>query len=195
MASLEERGLIVRKPRFRGEGRGRTSDAYVLQGDNLARCFQPDNPGTTKATIQNDQGDTVVVGTVREPEEEPIAAAPRETQAKPKDELFEAIAEACGYELSSLTTTARGRVNAAAKELRQIKATPADIAGKAQAYRTKYPDMTLTPQALTGNWPNLETARRKIATLQRHCQLCGLDVTLPYHESECANEAAARNPA
>lgn len=71
MKSLEERGLIVRKARFRPEGRGRTSDSYILQGDNLtpSSASKGDKSGTTNATNQNDQGDTVVVAiTGREPE-------------------------------------------------------------------------------------------------------------------------------
>lgn len=71
LKQLEKRGLIVRQARFRGEGRGRTSDAYVLQGDNLsAMAIYPKGDGATKATNQDDQGDTVVAPiTVREPED------------------------------------------------------------------------------------------------------------------------------
>ena len=156
MASLEARGLISRVPRFRGEGRGRTSDAYILQGDNLARWLQGDNPRTTKATNQDDQGDTVVVGTGREPEEEPIAAAPKKEPAK--DVLFEAVAKACGIRLDALTRSARGQLNAACKELRDIGATPEQVAGKAKAYRKQYEGAALTPTALTKHWASLEDA-------------------------------------
>ncbi|HEY7822731.1 MAG TPA: helix-turn-helix domain-containing protein [Acidimicrobiia bacterium] len=72
LKSLEERGLIVRTARFRGEGRGRTSDSYELRmkGDNVSPYSdQGDKSDTTKATNQDDQGDSgVVTGTGREPE-------------------------------------------------------------------------------------------------------------------------------
>jgi len=72
LKSLEDRGLIVRTARFRAEGRGRTSDRYELRmgGDNLSPYSdQGDNQSTTKATNQDDQGDTGVVAiTGREPE-------------------------------------------------------------------------------------------------------------------------------
>jgi len=72
LKSLEERGLIVRTARFRGEGRGRTSDSYELRmkGDNMSPYSdQGDKSDATKATNQDDQGDTgVVAGTGREPE-------------------------------------------------------------------------------------------------------------------------------
>jgi DNA-binding transcriptional MocR family regulator len=149
MASLEERGLIRRVPRFRGEGRGRTSDAYILQGDNLARWLQGDKPGTTKATIQDDQGDTRVVGTGREPEENPIAAKPRERQP---DILFDAVAKTCAINTDKLTASARGALNRAVKELRDVNATPDQITAVAKSYRNQYPNATLTPMALVKHW-------------------------------------------
>ena len=72
LKSLEARGLIVRKARFRPEGRGRTSDSYILQGDNLTpkTVSKGDKSGRTNTTNQDDQRDTVVVAiTGREPEE------------------------------------------------------------------------------------------------------------------------------
>jgi hypothetical protein len=62
---LEDAGLLRREARMRGQGRGRTSDRYHLgdQGDNPAPTRQV---GTTNATNQDDQYDTVGVA---EPEE------------------------------------------------------------------------------------------------------------------------------
>ena len=71
LKSLESKGLIAREARFRPEGRGRTSDSYILQGDNLTpkTASKGDKSGRTKATNQDDQHDTVVVAiTGREPE-------------------------------------------------------------------------------------------------------------------------------
>ncbi len=70
LKSLESQGLIKRSARFRPEGRGRTSDSYILQGDNLTpRSVQGDKTRRTKATKQDDQHDTGVVAiTGREPE-------------------------------------------------------------------------------------------------------------------------------
>lgn len=181
----------------------------------LVSC-PPSCDGTTKHKERGDSGDTprrdgvtstAERGDIRgsngvvemspepsyEPSVEPLAAAPRESKPRPKDDIFEAVANACAIPLDRLTATERGRINKAAKELRDIGTTPDEIARKAQAYRQQYPDMPLTPQALTGNWAQLTPPPRKIGTLDRYCHLCGLDITLPYHEQECANEAAARN--
>jgi len=85
-------------------------------------------------------------------QEEPLAATPK------KDVLFEAIAKACGIRLDALTRSARGQLNAACKELRDIGATPEQVAGKAKAYRKRYDGAALTPSALTKHWASLEDA-------------------------------------
>jgi hypothetical protein len=83
-----------------------------------------------------------------------LAATPK------KDLLFEAVAEACGIRLDALTRSARGQLNAATKELRDIGATPEQVAGKAKAWRKQYEGATLTPTALTKHWAALEDASR-----------------------------------
>ena len=85
-------------------------------------------------------------------QEEPLAATPK------KDVLFETVAKACGIRLDALTRSARGQLNAACKELRDIGATPEQVAGKAKAYRKRYDGAALTPSALTKHWASLEDA-------------------------------------
>jgi hypothetical protein len=77
-----------------------------------------------------------------------------------RDLLFEAVAEACGIRLDALTRSARGQLNAATKELRDIGATPEQVAGKAKAWRKQYEGATLTPTALTKHWAALGDASR-----------------------------------
>lgn len=72
-----------------------------------------------------------------------------------KDLLFEALAEVCGMSLGELTKSARGSMNRATKELRDLSATPAEVERRAQAYRKKYPGIELTPSALAKHWPAL----------------------------------------
>jgi len=75
----------------------------------------------------------------------------------------------CGIDGSTLTKTGRGQVNAALKELREIGATPADIEGKAKAYRKTWPDVSLTPTALVKHWGSLAV---KATQVSRACE-CG----------------------
>jgi hypothetical protein len=116
---------------------------------------------TTNATNQDDQHDTVVVA---EPEEnrkeEPLAAAPAKEAAK-KDELFEAVAEVCGINLTGMTRSSRGQLNKALKELREVNATEAEVRHKAKAYKTQYPNATLTPVALVKHWSSFAELERK----------------------------------
>ena len=86
--------------------------------------------------------------------EEPLAAAPPKTPAN-KDELFEAVAEACGIDWRNLTSSGRGPLNRAVKELKEIGANADQVARRAAAYRKKYPEAALTPMALTKHWAGL----------------------------------------
>jgi hypothetical protein len=90
-----------------------------------------------------------------------LAATPKEESPRPKDHLFEAIAKACNINLTNLTRSSRGQLNRAAKELREVGATEQDVQAKAKAYRTQYPNATLTPTALTKHWSSFTTIEQQ----------------------------------
>lgn len=86
----------------------------------------------------------------------------------PTDLIFEAICEVCGYDLAGLTKDERGRANAATKQLRDLygeaeQAVPMMIHERVSAYQECYPEMPVTPQAITGNWSTIvaEAERRR----------------------------------
>ena len=85
------------------------------------------------------------------------AAAPK------KDNLFETVANACGINLTGMTRSARGQLNKACKELREIDATEEQVRAKAKAYRTQYPNATLTPTALVKHWSSFATVEKQQA--------------------------------
>lgn len=93
-----------------------------------------------------------------------------------RDELFEALFESYfrrPYDASiaaRLTTTERGRLNRAARELREIGATPDDVRVRWDAAVVRWPKITMTPTALTANWTSLATRRVSTADafLARH---------------------------
>jgi hypothetical protein len=89
-----------------------------------------------------------------------LAAAPQKEPAK-RDELFEAVAKACGIPIGNLTRSSRGQLNRAVKELREVGATEPDVQAKAKAYRTQYPNATLTPMALVKHWSSFAEVERK----------------------------------
>jgi DNA-binding transcriptional ArsR family regulator len=177
LKNLEDLGLIERRARMRKQGRGRTSDEYRIaffQQDNLSTKSGPTGQtGTTNRTNMHDQPDTgVQTRTEREPEEETLAAAPQEKPAKKKDELFEAIASACGIDIRQLTGSSRGQLNKATKELRDIGAEPGEVEPKAKAYRKLYENAALTPSALVKHWPSLTVAKQQRQQPSDACPEC-----------------------
>lgn len=96
-----------------------------------------------------------------------IAAAPRETvkpkAPRPADPMWDTMLRVCNIDPNGLTKTARGQINAALKELRDISATPADLEAKAAAYRKTWPEITITPTALVKHWAQLATVRGGVA--------------------------------
>jgi biotin operon repressor len=90
-----------------------------------------------------------------------LAATPPKSVSRPRDNLFEAVAKACGITLTSLTRSSRGQLNKAVKELREVGATEQDVHAKAKAYRTQYPNATLTPTALVKHWSSFADIEKK----------------------------------
>jgi len=93
--------------------------------------------------------------------ESTLAATPPKSVSRPRDNLFEAVAKACGITLTSLTRSSRGQLNKAVKELREVGATEQDVHAKAKAYRTQYPNATLTPTALVKHWSSFADIEKK----------------------------------
>lgn len=103
----------------------------------------------------------------QEVEQTLAAAAP----PRKRDHLFEALATNTGLDWKKLTSSERGRLNKACKELRDVGATPSDVEDRARRYRKKWPDMELTPTALASNWSQLAPDERQL-TLTEVCDKC-----------------------
>jgi hypothetical protein len=89
--------------------------------------------------------------------------------ARPTDELWDSIVDVFGYG-EKVTSLERGRINKALKALREVGATPDEIAARAAVYRKQFPDVAFTPLALASNWSQLEPAYRP-RSVQR-CRDC-----------------------
>lgn len=72
-----------------------------------------------------------------------------------RDRLWEALVEVCRADATQMTKSERGRYNKALKELREVGATPDQIRSRAARWRGKYPELELTPTALTAQWSAL----------------------------------------
>jgi len=120
--------------------------------------------GDTGDAGGRDTGDAQNESHKNESHREHLAATPKKQESpRPKDELFETVAEVCGINLTNMTRSARGQLNRATKELRDIQATTEQIHAKAKAYRTQYPNATLTPTALTKHWSSFANIEKQQA--------------------------------
>ena len=113
-----------------------------------------------------------------------------------RDYSFEALVEVCGLVLAEVTDMERGRVNKALKELREVH--PDDylladlIYERAKLYRAVYPDASLTPQALAGNWSQLpeqhhtwqkaQVVATNVHAADDGCETCGGDKLIVYSQ-------------
>lgn len=84
----------------------------------------------------------------------PVDLAPTKPSRK-ADEIWDALLAACNVDAGSVPDSARGAYNRAVKDLRGIGATPDEIRRRAAIYRRRWPDMALTPTALTRRWAEL----------------------------------------
>jgi len=91
-------------------------------------------------------------------------AARNGSAARKPDELFDALVEACGVNPAELTTSFRGSVNKALKDLRAVDATPGQVKVRAQRFRKRYESISLTPSALAKHWPALGETNPRPAT-------------------------------
>lgn len=157
---LVDLGLVEKASRRRHGGQYRGWDYRVLVQRTPASSGPP-RP-VTSGHGRPSPADTGVRSELSENrKEEPIADKPPESSTKKKDTLFETVAEVCGIGLTSLTRTARGQLNKAAKELREIDATEEQVRHKAKAYKTQYPNATLTPMALIKHWSSFAELEKK----------------------------------
>ena len=159
IVTLESLGYVTKGNRRRHEGQLRGWEYRVnLHGEATSGSTLPVASGSPAHLPAE-------VGFRSEPsenrKEEPLADKPPESVTRKKDNLFETVAEVCGIGLTTLTRTARGQLNKAAKELREIDATDEQVRHKAKAYKAQYPNATLTPTALIKHWSSFAQLEKK----------------------------------
>jgi len=159
IVALEDLGYVTKGDRRRWQGQLRGWEYHVnLRKDTTSGSTLPVTSGSPASSPAE-------AGFRSEPpenrKEEPLADKPPESSVKKKDGLFEAVASECGISLTGMTRSARGQLNKAVKELREIEATEEQVKAKAKAYRQQYPNATLTPTALVKHWSSFAEAEKK----------------------------------
>jgi hypothetical protein len=95
---------------------------------------------------------------------QPDPAQPIRGKDRPRNELWDAVVEACGWNGQALTKSQQGRTASAVKELSEIGAEPAEVRRRAANYRLKYPGMDVTPTALSANWASIASGPSGVYT-------------------------------
>jgi len=131
---------------------GASPDPNQLASDDAkqgaaATPEQPANPEQSRA--ETEQSKTPLGAAV--PATQDSDGAPP-GQKRPRDEIWDTMLEVCGLTGQEPTSSARGAWNRAAAELRGLKVTPDEIRTTAAAYRRQWPNVSLTPTALSRRW-------------------------------------------
>lgn len=86
-------------------------------------------------------------------------APPKKAAERARNDLFDAVAAACGISLEQITKTAGSECGKAAAEIRAAGGTAAMVTLYARRYRQKFgANITLSPSALAKWWPTLATS-------------------------------------
>lgn len=137
--------------------------------------------GAREATPENERGarePTAGNGTRREVLREVLTSGGSSKDEHASDPLFDALLLALGIKIEDLTSSARGAINKALKDLREVGATPTEVRARAQRYKQLYPTWgALTASALAKHWPSLAVAvavsspaPEHLDPLQRPCE-------------------------
>ena len=126
---------------------GGQSDTPTGSGSDPAAESSPD----LAAGSGSDQG------TVIEPFSTEI-----EPRAKKRDEVWDAVLDACGVNASKINSNERGRYNKAVKLLKESGATGAEIYSRVEVYRRKFSGAAVTPVAIANHWSELDPATVKV---------------------------------
>lgn len=177
IARMVEDGLLTvlaeriggRGNRYRMEMPTGTPQVYDgrRKRDLSAERTTPDEPvmsAEQAGDVRRTDSDLSAERTTREPNREP-KTEPKEELAKtpakprPRDLVFETVAEVCGIDWrNDLTPSARGQLARAVRDLKLVGAEPDEIRARSENYRRTYPGISLTPTALTKHWPQLARA-------------------------------------
>lgn len=76
--------------------------------------------------------------------------------------VFKALCDTLGYDTQGLTTTARGQLNKASKELAEVGATPYDIEVRAKNFALSF-GWKPTPMALVKHWASMIQPQPKLS--------------------------------
>jgi Helix-turn-helix domain len=81
--------------------------------------------------------------------------APAGADAEERVALRAAVIQACQLDPDRITSSAEAALSKATKDISDVGGTSEDVAEAANAYRTRFPQASMTPLALAKHWPAL----------------------------------------
>lgn len=95
------------------------------------------------------------VALTKQAQPNPTQPNPTQPKSRPRNPVWDAVVDECGWNGQELTKSQKGRLASAVKELSEVGATEDEIRRRSANYRKKYPGMDLTPNALAANWASI----------------------------------------
>lgn len=178
LGDIEAAGLLIRRPRIvKGRKVGNEYEVVMVPEPERASARDPeDEPeraparATERASARDcharerllegtdpkEQTQTIAPAGAERAElalvEPPLLRAETTPAVRERDVVWDAVMHACGVDQDAIPKGARGAYNRAVKELKEVDATAADIMARAQVFRIRWPDASLTPTALCRRW-------------------------------------------
>lgn len=157
LAELKSIGAVIVTQRIDDAGDPTSNDYFLVVAD-------PETPiPENRETPLPENGETGIPENRERNQShiEPEPFEPEKTLRVPrqKDHLFESVAAACDIDYRDLTAQARGPLNVAVKQLRDLDVTAGEVRERAANWPNLFPGATLTPTALAKHWPQLARAR------------------------------------
>lgn len=147
---------------FGNHKRWHVNRGVVMEGCAFCEASSsPDNKMSGQPDTGGSPPDSVVHRSESESESESELLAPavpppdEPIPLRPRDEVWDALMDACDVDTASIPKSARGAYNRAVADLRAIGARPDEIAAKALTFRQTWPRVSLTPTALVRRWSEL----------------------------------------
>lgn len=91
---------------------------------------------------------------------------PKRHAERKRNPIWDALLTACNVNPDNVNSSEASRYGRMVRVLKESNATPEEILARAQAYRQKFPQATLTPTALVNRWSECDPSRMAMSGLK-----------------------------
>lgn len=150
--------LLIPKDSMESSGHERPADTTDPPEDTERPADTDDRRTLMDCPADTGDADRRTLVSAQNPQENPqgnpqAGDAPR--RRRKQDPIFDALVAECGIDPDELTKHERGKVNTAAKQLRDVGASADGIHARANVYRQRWPHATVTATGIANNYASL----------------------------------------